>query len=151
MKQKKESGFFHTLKFFRPTILTVGLVLIVFFCTQGIPMGGMLSRRVDLVSAQVVTDGKTRELTEDGDVKRAVEVAGMLARRFRATVEQEPDTYYIYRFEDGSQLKVGVWEDKILYDGTWYTGAASTPELFRNLTRVRFFPELYEESETAQP
>lgn len=141
MKQNKDTGFFHTLRFFRPTIIAAAAVLFAFFCMQGIPMGLMLNRRTDFVSVQVVAGEQSRELTEDGQIKLAVEVTRMLARRFRTTVEQEPDTYYIYRFEDGSQLEVGVWENAILYDGTWYTGAASTPELFRKLTQSRFFPQ----------
>ena len=38
-----------------------------------------------------------------------------------------------------TELTVGVYENDIFYNGKWYTGAASTPELFRNVTGSRFF------------
>lgn len=134
-----------TLKFFRPAVISAAAVLLLFFIMQGIPMARTLYRRTDLVSAVVVQDGRRAELTQQDDIVRAAEVVRLLARRFGTKEEGEPDTCYVFTFEDGSELTVGVLEDNIFYDGKWYTGAASTPELFRNLTYVRFFEERDEE------
>lgn len=134
-----------TLKFFRPAVISAAAVLLLFFIMQGIPMARTLYRRTDLVSAVVVQDGRRAELTEQDDIVRAAEVVRLLARRFGTKEEGEPDTCYVFTFEDGSELTVGVLGDNIFYDGKWYIGAASTPELFRNLTYVRFFEEREEE------
>ena len=56
----------------------------------------------------------------------------MLARRFPTEQKGEPDTCYVFTFQNGTELTVGVYENDIFYNGKWYTGAASTPELFRN-------------------
>ena len=63
----------------------------------------------------------------------------VLSRRFKTTQEHEPDTCYVFTFQDGRELKIGVYENDIYYDGQWYTGAASTPDLFRSMTGSRFF------------
>lgn len=151
MSEKKagmqESGFMKTLKFIRPVVISAAVVLLAFFIMQGIPMARTLYRRTDLVSARVMQDGKQVLLTESDDIVRAAEVVRMLARRFGTKEEGEPDTCYIFTFEDGSELTVGVLGNHILYNGKWYVGAASTPELFRNLTYVRFFEEQEEGEE----
>lgn len=130
-----------TLKFIRPIVISAAVVLLAFFIMQGIPMARTLYRRTDLVSARVMQEGKEVVLTKKDDIVRAAEVPRMLARRFGTKVEGEPDTSYVFTFEDGSELIIGVLENNILYDGKWYTGAASTPDLFRDLTYVRFFEE----------
>lgn len=141
MPVKQESGFRKTLRFIRPVVISAAVVLLAFFIMQGLPLARTLYRRTDLVSALVMQNGKQVLLTEKDDIVRAAEVPGMLARRFGTKAEGEPDTCYVFTFEDGSELTVGVLGDDILYGGKWYTGAASTPELFRELTRVRFFEE----------
>lgn len=141
METKNSPPLIRTLKFMRPIVIAAGVTLLLFFLLQGIPMARTLYRRTDLVSARVVQNGQEKLLTEKVEVTRAAEVAGMLARRFGAKVSGEPDTFYVYTFADGTELTVGVLENDILYDGKWYKGAASTPELFRNLTTSRFFTE----------
>lgn len=130
-----------TFRFLRPTLIGVTVVLLAFFFMQGIPLARTLYRRTDLVSARVVQNGEEKLLTETQEVVRAAEVAGMLSRRFQTEESNEPDTYYVYTFEDGTTLTVGVCGEHVFYDGTWYTGAASTPDLFRRLTTARFFTE----------
>lgn len=110
-----------------------------FFVLQGIPLARTLYRRTDLVSALVVQDGRQVLLTESDDIAYAAQVPGMLARRFPTKVEGEPDTLYVFTFADGSVLEIGVLGNAVYYDGKWYSGAASTPDLFRRLTAGRFF------------
>lgn len=138
---KQETGWKKTLKFISPIVISAAVVLIIFFILQGMPIARTLYRRTDLVSALVTQDGQQRLLTENDDIVRAAEVAGMLSKRFPVQEEREPDTCYVFTFQDGSELTVGVVGDNVLYGGKWYTGAASTPELFRNLTKTRFFTE----------
>ncbi len=141
METKNSSRLVRILKFIRPIVIAAGVTILAFFLLQGIPVARTLYRRTDLVSARVVQNGQEKRLTEQEEVVRAAEVAGMLARRFSANVCGGPDTYYVYTFEDGTELTVGVLDNNIFYDGKWYQGAASTPELFRNLTASRFFAE----------
>lgn len=122
-----------------PPTVSALVVLAAFFMMQGIPMLQSLKRRTDLVEATVRQDGRSVTLTESGDIVLAAEVAGVLARRFGTAEDGEPDTCYVFTFADGSVLTVGVKEDNIFYNGKWYRGAATTPDLFRSLTRGRFF------------
>lgn len=141
MEGKKEAGILRVLKFIRPIVISAAVVLIIFFLLQGMPVARTLYKRTDLISALAVQNGEEKLLTDPGEVVRAAEVAGMLARRLSVKESGEPDTYYIFTFEDGSELQIGVLEKHVLYDGKWYSGAAGTPDLFRNLTASRFFME----------
>ncbi len=141
---KRETKRKGSLRFIIPPVVSAAVTLLAFFMMQGIPMLRTLQRRTDLVSAVVRQDGRMVTLTESGEIVRAAEVAGVLARRFGATVEGEPDTCYEFCFADGSRLTVGVLENNIFYNGKWYRGAATTPELFRKLTRGRFFGQTKE-------
>ena len=138
---KQQSKWKKRMQFILPPVVSTAVTLLAFFMMQGIPMLRTLQRRTDLVSAVVWQDGKAVTLTKSGDIVLAAEVAGVLARRFGATVEGEPDTCYEFGFADGSSLTVGVLEGAIFYNGKWYQGAATTPQLFRDLTRVRFFDQ----------
>ena len=110
-----------------------------FFIMQGRPLATTLDRRTDLVSVVVTQNGAEQAFTDQDNIVRAAEVAGVLSRRFKTTQEHEPDTCYVFTFQDGRELKIGVYENDIYYDGQWYTGAASTPDLFRSMTGSRFF------------
>lgn len=137
--EKQEHGIRQVWHFLKPTVIAATVVLILFFALQGIPMNQSLDRRMDIESVRVTQNGEERILTEQEEIKRAAEVAGMLARRFPTEQKGEPDTCYVFTFQNGTELTVGVYEDDIFYNGKWYTGAASTPELFRNVTGSRFF------------
>lgn len=137
--EKQEQGIRRVWHFLKPTVIAAAVVLILFFALQGIPMNQSLDRRMDIESVKVTQNGEERILTDEDEIKRAAEVAGMLARRFPTRQEAEPDTCYVFHFKDGTALTVGVYENDIYYNGKWYTGAASTPELFRNVTGSRFF------------
>lgn len=137
--EKQEQGIRKVWHFLRPTVIAVTVVLLIFFALQGIPMNQSLDRRTDIESVKVVQNGSERILTDQEEIRRAAETAGMLARRFPTEQEAEPDTCYVFAFRGGNELTVGVYENDIFYNGKWYTGAASTPELFRNVTGSRFF------------
>lgn len=139
MKVQKESGWKKSWHFIRPTVIGVAVVLIAFFIMQGIPMVQLLDRRTDMVSVTVTQSGVSLTFTDQDRIVEAAETAGLLARRFSTEQRGEPDTCYVFTFQDGSQLTIGVNGNDILYNGKWYTGAASTPELFRNVTGGRFF------------
>ncbi|MDO4292392.1 MAG: hypothetical protein Q4C65_04080 [Eubacteriales bacterium] len=133
------SGLRKAWHFMRPTVIAVTIVLLAFFAMQGIPLAQTLDRRTDLVSVTVTQNGAEQTFTDQERIVQAAEVAGMLARRFPTEEKGEPDTCYVFTFRNGSTLTVGVRDNDILYNGKWYTGAASTPELFRNVTGSRFF------------
>lgn len=141
MQGKKEPGIIRVLKFIRPIVISAAVVLALFFLLQGLPVARTLYKRTDLVSALAVQNGEERLLSDADEIVRAAEVAGMLARRFSVKESGEPDTFYIFTFEDGGELKIGVLDDRVLYNGKWYSGAAGTPKLFRDLTASRFFSE----------
>lgn len=152
---KEQRGWRKALRFAAPIVIAASVTLLAFFLLQGIPLAQTLSRRTDLVSALVTQNGEQKLLMDQEEIVRAAEVAGMLARRFPAKEEGDPDTWYEFTFRDGSVLTVGVLGDRVLYNGKWYTGAASTPDLFRRLTGSRFFSipaeELPEGDGSAQP
>ena len=137
--KKQQGGWRKTWRFVRPIVIAASVTLLAFFFLQGIPLAQTLPRRTCLVSAPVTQNGAQKLLTKQEEIVRAAEVAGMLARRFPTQEDGDPDTWYEFTFQDGSVLTVGVRENHILYDGKWYTGAASTPDLFRRLTGSRFF------------
>ena len=87
----------------------------------------------------MIQNGEHKLLMEQEEIVSAAEVAAMLAVRFPVKEEGDPDTRYEFTFQDGTVLTVGVRENHVLYRGKWYTGAASTPDLFRRLTGARFF------------
>ncbi|MFR3366409.1 MAG: hypothetical protein ACLTR4_04060 [Gallintestinimicrobium sp.] len=91
---------------------------------QGRPLATTLDRRTDLVSVVVTQNGAEQAFTDQDNIVRAAEVAGVLSRRFKTTQEHEPDTCYVFTFQDGRELKIGVYENDIYYDGQWYTGAS---------------------------
>ena len=138
-KMQEEPKWKRTWHFIRPTVISVAVVLLAFFIMQGRPLATTLDRRTDLVSVVVTQNGAEQAFTDQDNIVRAAEVAGVLSRRFKTTQEHEPDTCYVFTFQDGRELKIGVYENDIYYDGQWYTGAASTPDLFRSMTGSRFF------------
>ena len=137
-KMQEEPKWKRTWHFIRPTVISVAVVLLAFFIMQGRPLATTLDRRTDLVSVVVTQNGAEQAFTDQDNIVRAAEVAGVLSRRFKTTQEHEPDTCYVFTFQDGRELKIGVYENDIYYDGQWYTGAASTPDLFRSMTGSRF-------------
>ena len=138
-KMQEEPKWKRTWHFIRPTVISVAVVLLAFFIMQGRPLATTLDRRTDLVSVVVTQNGAEQAFTDQDNIVRAAEVAGVLSRRFKTTQEHEPDTCYVFTFQNGRELKIGVYENDIYYDGQWYTGAASTPDLFRSMTGSRFF------------
>ena len=60
--------------------------------------------------------------TDQDNIVRAAEVAGSFRDGLRRHREHEPDTCYVFTFQDGRELKTGVYENDIYYDGQWYTG-----------------------------
>lgn len=137
--EKQEQGIRKVWHFLRPTVIGASVVLVIFFALQGIPMNQTLDRRTDIKAVKVTQNGVERILTDEEEMRSAAEVAGMLARRFPTEQKAEPDTCYVFTFQDGSELTVGSYENDIYYNGKWYTGAASTPELFKRVTGSRFF------------
>ena len=124
-KMQEEPKWKRTWHFIRPTVISVAVVLLAFFIMQGRPLATTLDRRTDLVSVVVTQNGAEQAFTDQDNIVRAAEVAGVLSRRFKTTQEHEPDTCYVFTFQDGRELKIGVYENDIYYDGQWYTGAAS--------------------------
>ncbi len=140
-KGKEKPGKGTLWRYLRPSLAAGTVVLAAFFVLQGIPLARTLYRRTDLVSVLVVQDGRQVLFTDKDDIAYAAQVPGMLARRFPAKAAGEPDTLYVFTFEDGSELEIGVLGNAVYYDGKWYSGAASTPDLFRQLTAGRYFGE----------
>ncbi len=138
-KQQQQNGWRSVGRFLRPVVIAASLTLLAFFFMQGLPLAQTLPRRTDLVSALVIQNGEHKLLMEQEEIVSAAEVAAMLAVRFPVKEEGDPDTRYEFTFQDGTVLTVGVRENHVLYRGKWYTGAASTPDLFRRLTGARFF------------
>lgn len=137
--EKQEQEIRKVWHFLRPTVIGASVVLVIFFALQGIPMNQTLDRRTDIKAVKVTQNGVERILTDEEEMRSAAEVAGMLARRFPTEQKAEPDTCYVFTFQNGSELTVGSYENDIYYNGKWYTGAASTPELFKRVTGSRFF------------
>lgn len=126
--------------FIIPFVVTTIILLVYFYLVHGLPVAQELEK-TNIVSVQIMQGNKTINLTDDGDIEKAVNVAKILSFRFGEANGGPADTTCTFYQRDGSKIEIGANNDTIFKNDRQYVGVNDSCQLFGNLIQGLFFSE----------